>query len=156
MKRIGLVMLAILLAACNFHANKPGHGEESVTINANDSGQVNFNLPFMSGSVKLPEGAMHNGEFDIDGVKMFPGGKITGVSVFAQDKGSTVTMAFSAPASPEQVRTYFIDQFKQKGAKAALTGDSVSGTTKDGDPFVIQVAQAAQGSQGKITIQDKD
>jgi hypothetical protein len=153
MNRAVFLILAALLAGCEVHSKR---ADDNVTINASDSGQVDFNLPFVKGSVKLPEGAMRNGEFDIDGVKMYPGGKITGVSVFAKDKGATVTMAFNAPAAPDQVRAYFVDQFKKKGAKASLVGDSISGTTRDGDPFVIQVGTAAQGSQGKIEIQDKD
>jgi hypothetical protein len=156
MNRSVLVLLAPLLVGCNVHANNPANDNGTVTINADDSGQVEFNLPFVSGNVKLPEGMMQNGDFDIDGVKMVPGGQITGVKVNAADKGSTVDIAFSAPTSPDQVRAYFLDQFKQKGAAVAQTGDAVSGKTRDGDAFTINVGPAPQGSQGKITIQDKD
>jgi hypothetical protein len=89
--------LATLLAGCNSHT-KSQAGDETASINADESGKVDFNLPFVNGSVKLPEGVMHNGEFDIDGVKMIPGGKVTGVSVLAAEKGSDVDIAFSAPA----------------------------------------------------------
>ena len=156
MKHAALLMLVPLIAACNVQPKNPASGDDKVTINADDSGQVNFNLPFASGSVKLPEGTFKNGDFDIDGVKMIPGGKITGVSVFAADKGANVNLAFSAPASPDQVRAYFLDQFKLKGVQAAAAGDSVSGKTKDGEAFVISVGPAAQGSQGKIAIHSND
>ena len=156
MKRLALLMLVPLVTACNMHSKNPANDNGSVTINASDSGQVEFNLPFVSGSVKLPEGVMKNGEFDIDGVKMVPGGKITGVSVFAADKGSTVDIAFSAPTSPEQVRAYFLDQFKQKGAQVAQAGDAITGKAKDGDAFTITAGPAAQGSQGRIAIQSED
>jgi hypothetical protein len=148
-------MLATLLAGCNSHT-KSQAGDETVSINADESGKVDFNLPFVNGSVKLPEGVMHNGEFDIDGVKMIPSGKVTGVSVFAADKGSDVDIAFSAPASPDQVRAYFLDQFKQKGASVAQAGDAITGKTRDGSEFTIDVGAAASGSQGKITVHDKD
>lgn len=156
MNRSAIFILVPLLAACNVHSKNPANDNGNVTINANDSGQVEFNLPFVSGSVKLPEGTMHSGDFDIDGVKMVPGGKITGVSVFAADKGSNVDIAFSAPTSPDQVRAYFLDQFRQKGADVARAGDAISGKTRDGDAFTIDVGPAAQGSQGKITIHDND
>jgi hypothetical protein len=148
-------MLATLLAGCNSHT-KSQAGDETVSINADESGKVDFNLPFVNGSVKLPEGVMHNGEFDIDGVKMIPGGKVTGVSVFAAEKGSDVDIAFSAPASPDQVRAYFLDQFKQKGANVAQAGDAITGKTRDGSEFKIDVGAADSGSQGKITIHDND
>jgi len=138
------------------HSKNPANDNGTVTINASDSGQVEFNLPFVSGSVKLPEGVMHNGNFDIDGVKMVPGGKITGVSVFAADKGSNVDIAFSASTPPDQTRAYFLDQFKQKGAQVALAGNAITGKTKDGDAFTINVGPAAQGSQGMIAIKSND
>jgi hypothetical protein len=65
-------------------------------------------------------------------------------------------MSFTAPAAPDQVRAYFVDQFKKQGVEAALSGDSVSGKSKDGSPFTIQVSPASNGSQGKIVIQSKD
>jgi hypothetical protein len=156
MKYAAFLVLVPLLAACNVHSKNPADGDERVTINADENGQVDFNLPFVSGSVKLPEGMMKNGDFDIDGVKMVPGGKVTGVSVFAADQGSNVDIAFSAPVSPDRVRAYFLDQFKQKGAEVAQAGDAVSGRTQDGDAFVIRVQPAGQGSTGTIAIEDKD
>ena len=69
---------------------------------------------------------------------------------------SNVEMAFTAPAPPEQVRSYYIDQFKKQGVEAAVSGDAVTGKSKDGNPFRIQIRPAASGSQGKIVVQDKD
>ena len=157
-----MIRTALLLAgmtsltACNVHGKKPHDGDEKVMIKADENGEVTFNVPFASGQVKLPEGMMTNGDFDIDGVKMVPGGTISGLNVDAGDKGGTVDIAFKAPGSPDDVRSYFASQFKDKGVDAAIAGDSVTGKTKDGDPFVITVTSAAQGSQGTIKIQDKD
>jgi hypothetical protein len=155
MKRSALLILVPLLAGCNVHPKNPANGDENVSIHADESGQVSFNVPFASGRVKLPEGAMRNGEFDIDGVKMIPGGTITGFNLDAGHEGGTVHFGFKAPASPENVRAYFVDEFKKQGMEAAVAGKSVSGKTKDGDPFVISVEPAAQGSQGTISIQSK-
>jgi len=147
---------AATLAACNVHHKNPVEGDENVTINAAENGQVTFNLPFATGQVKLPEGVMENGDFDIDGVKMVPGGTISGLNVDGRDKGSTVDISFKAPGSPDDVRSYFIEQFKAKGVDAALADDTIIGKTRDGEAFVISVAPAAQGSQGSIKIQDND
>lgn len=156
MRRAAFLFLVPLVAACNVHSKNPAAGDENVSIKAAENGEVKFNVPFASGQVKLPEGTMSKGDFDIDGVKLMPGSSITGFSVFGGEKGSTVNFAFKAPASPDNVRAYFVDQFRQKGVEAAVAGDAVSGKTKDGDPFVIRVEPAAQGSQGTIAIQDKD
>ena len=145
-----------LLGGCNIHSKNPADSDENVTITADDGGNVSFNLPFVKGQVQIPNGFMHNGNFDIDGVKLMPGSQVTGFSVFAQNKGSVVNAGFTSPAAPDQVRSYFVDQFKAKGVEASLAGDTVSGKTRDGSPFTIQVASAASGSKGVIVIHAKD
>lgn len=154
MPRLTFVLLvpAIGLAACNV---SKGSGGDNVSIKADDSGQVSLNLPFAKANVKLPASAIHSGQFDIDGVKMMPGATMHGFNMDAGDKGATIHLGFDAPASPDQVRTYFLDQFKQKGDQAALSGTAISGKTNDGDSFVIDVVPAPQGSTGTIAIQSK-
>jgi hypothetical protein len=99
---------------------------------------------------------MHNANFDMDGVKLMPGSSVTGFNLDAHDEGATVEMRFTAPASPDEVRAYFMSQFKDHGVEVALAGDAVTGKSKDGDPFTIQIGPASSGSQGKIVIESKD
>jgi hypothetical protein len=138
------------------HSKNPADGDENVSIKADENGQVAFDVPFANGQFKLPEGAMHKGNFDIDGVKLPLGSSMTGFNLDAHDKGATVDMAFTAPGAPDQVRSYFLDQFKQKGVEASASGDGVSGKSKDGSLFTIHLQPAGGGSQGKIEIRSKD
>ena len=154
MNRSAIVLLSALLAACNVHSKNADN--DNVDVNADASGHIAFDLPFAKGQVKVPSGWMHNGNFDIDGVKLMPGSEVTGFSLDAHDKGSTVNMSFSAPQPPDQVRSYFVSQFREKGINASLSGDSVTGKSKDGSPFAIQVTPAATGSKGTIRIEDRD
>jgi hypothetical protein len=156
MNRSSLLLLVPLLAGCNVHSKNPANGDENVTIHADENGHIAFNLPIAQGQVKVPTAMMHNGNFDIDGVKLMPGSSVTGFNLDAHDNGATVDMSFTAPASPDEVRAYFLDQFKKQGVEAALAGDAVAGKSKDGSPFTIQVGTAPNGSQGKIVIHDKD
>jgi hypothetical protein len=156
MNRYLLLMALPLLAGCNVHSKNPADGNENVSIRADQSGQIAFNLPIAEGRLKVPAGMMHNGDFDIDGVKLMPESSMTGFNINSHDDNTTVEMSFNSPASPEEVRAYFVDQFKKQGVEAALAGDAVTGKSKDGSPFVIRVSQAPNGSAGKIEIQDKD
>lgn len=156
MRREALLIIPVLLAGCDVQLKNPGNADENVTMNGDATGQVTFDLPFAKGQVKVPAGAMETGEFDIDGVKMIPGGSLTGFSVFAADKGSTVDLAFKSPRSAEETRAYFLDQFRQKGVQATAAGDAITGKSKDGDPFEMHIGSAAKGSEGKITIHDND
>lgn len=157
MVRLGSLLLLIVLplGGCRV-SHGDGTGDANVTINAAETGQVSFNLPFAKGEVRLPQGAFANGQFDIDGVKMVPGGTVHGFNMHAGEKGATVHLAFDAPTSPEAVRTYFLQQFKEKGDVAEQSGNAISGKTKDGDSFIITVEPAAAGSSGSIAIQSKD
>lgn len=156
MKSSALLMLLPLLAGCNVHSKNPANGDENVSVHADDSGHISFNLPIGQGELKLPTTMMHNGNFDIDGVKLPPESSVNGFNLDAHDKGATVDLSFTNPKSPDEVRSYFLDQFKKQGVEAALSGDSVAGKSKDGSPFTIEVSSAAGGSQGKIMVQDKD
>lgn len=157
MTRFALLVLLPLLVGCdNVHSKNPISGDDNVSIHADDSGHIAFNLPIAEGQLKVPANFMHEGNFDMDGVKLMPGSSVTGFNIDAHNKGATVDLNFSAPASPDDVRSYYLEQFKKQGVEVALAGDAVTGTTKDGDPFTIHVSRAANGSNGNIVIQDKD
>jgi hypothetical protein len=156
MNRSPLLLLLPLLAGCNVHSKNPANDDENVSIHADDSGHIAFNLPIAQGQVKIPTSMMHGGNVDIDGVKLMPGSSVTGFNMDAHGNAANVDMSFTAPASPDAVRSYFVGQFKKQGTEAVIAGDAVTGKSKDGSPFTIQVRPAGGGSQGKIEIQSKD
>jgi hypothetical protein len=156
MNRSALFLIVPLLAGCNVHSKNPANGDDNVTIHADENGQIAFNLPIAEGQVKVPASMMHGGNFDIDGVRLMPGSQVTGFNVDAAHENATVDMSFTAPVPPNDVRSYFLDQFRQKHVEAAIAGDTVTGKSKDGNPFTIQVTPAPNGSQGKIVIRDTD
>ena len=156
MNRSALLLLLPLLAACNVQSKNPHRGDDNVSIHADESGHVSFNLPIAQGQVKVPAGFMHNGDVDIDGVKLMPGSQVTGFNVDASHGKANVDMSFNAPAAPDAVRSYFVEQFKKQDVEAAISGDAVTGKSKDGNAFAIHVTPAAGGSVGKIEIQSKD
>jgi hypothetical protein len=156
MNRSAFLLIVPMLAACNVHSKNPANDDENVTISADGNGQVAFNVPFAKGDIKLPASVMHNGDVDIDGVKMPAGTSMTGFHLDSANDVSNVNMTFTAPQSPDQVRSYFVDQFKKQGVEVALAGGAVTGKSKDGSPFTIKVGPGANGSQGTIVIQDKD
>src|SRR5206468_3774312 len=107
---------------------------------SDEGGNVSFDVPFAKGQIKLPSSLMNKGNIDIDGVKLMPGSQVTGFNVESHNDVSNVDMSFTAPASPDQVRSYFVDQFKKQGAEVSLAGNMVTGKSKDGNPFTIDVS----------------
>ena len=105
MTRFGFLLALPLLAACNVHGKYPKDGDENVRIHADESGNVAFNLPIAEGQVKIPGGFMHEGDVDIDGVKLMPGSNVTGFNLDSRNDVTNVNMSFTAPASPDEVRS---------------------------------------------------
>lgn len=156
MVRAPILMLMLSLAACKVDTKASANGDENVSIKADQAGNISFDVPFAKGQVKIPGGSLHGSNFDIDGVKLMPGSNVTGFSLQANGGPTTVKLSFTAPASPNAVRAYFVDQFKRKGVEAVAAGDTVTGKSKDGSPFVIRVAPAAGGSSGTIEVEDDE
>ena len=157
MNRFSVLLALSLLAACNVDYKSADGKDDKVAINADDTGKVSFDVPFAKGQVQLPETIMHNGDIDIDGVKLMPGSKVTGFSVMAgEGKEANVNIGFSAPKPPAEVRAYFASAFTKQGAQTALTGDSVTAKTKDGDDVAVTVGADGAGSKGMIAIKSKD
>ena len=156
MKSAALLALAVFASACDVRAKHLADGDDHVSINADEGGEVSFNMPFVQGQVKLPQSALADSKFDIDGVQMIPGGRTTGFNLQSAEGDTTVKMAFAASKSPDEVRSYFVDEFKRQGVAASLSGNSVTGKSKDGDAFAIDVEPASEGSKGTITIRSKD
>lgn len=156
MRRSVLLLLLAPLSGCSVHSNSAANGADDVSIQADENGKVAFNLPFANGSVDLPRSMMRNGNIDIDGVKLMPGSSVTGFDMHGGDHGASVNIAFSAPQPPDQVRAYFTDQFRKQGVEVALAGDALTGKSKDGSAFTIEVTRAGSGSKGTIVTNDKE
>ena len=156
MNRFALLALPLVLAGCNVHSKDRADGDDNVSVSGDASGNISFDVPFAKGQLKIPSGFMHEGNVDIDGVKLMPGSQVTRFNMNSRDKVSVVEIAFTSPQAPDQVRAYFVDQFHKHGAEASVAGDTVTGKSKDGNPFTIQVSPSGSGSQGKIQAQDDD
>jgi hypothetical protein len=165
----------LLLGACGAHEDKADHGDAtevavSTEGDASSDGSVSVSASGAASSVsikgdgvdinaKLPGLDMSdiNADFDIDGVGLYPGSKVTNVNVNAtstdgkEGKG-TVKFGFTAPASADTVAAWYAGEFAKAGLKATRTGAKVSGSTKDGDPFTINISPDGTGSKGEIEV----
>jgi hypothetical protein len=156
MTRFVIFLAVPLLAGCNVHSKDSPKGDDKVSVKADESGNISFDVPFAKGQIKLPAGFMHEGEVDIDGVKLMPGSQVKGFNLDSHNDLTNVELAFTTPATPDQVRSYFLDQFKQKGVEATVSGDAVTGKSKDGKPFRIEIAPGPGGTQGKLVVEDHE
>lgn len=132
----------------NVSISADGKGS-SISING-DGVNINADLPGING---LDIGS----DFDIDGVKLYPGAKITSINITADEaraKGQqgVVNFGLTAPAAPDVVLAWYAKAFADKGLTTTTKGRMLSGTTKDGNAFAIELAPAGTGSKGKVRI----
>ncbi len=120
------------------------------------TGQVSINAPGFSGKFSLPKIQLDAKNFDLNGVHLYPGSKIKGMSIFADhgdgdEKSGKVRVSFDSPADPATVRTWFADKLAKADFKLTASGDSLTGTDEKGDPISIKLTPAADGhSTGEI------
>ena len=164
-----LIPPMMLLAACGSEEKKSESGTE-VSINAGDEhGGVQIKTGKDGGNIKIGgDGAAIDinipdfvdldieSDFDIDGVKLYPGSKVTTVNVDANDKNgadkAVVKLGFTSPAAPTKAADWMAGEFAKKGVKVTRTGDTLAGKDKDGADFRINFAPDGANAKGAVVI----
>lgn len=149
--------IALPLVACH----QPEQGT-SVTINADggntlasvdgNSGDMKFDIPGMSGQIKLPKVQLDASNFDLNGVRLYPGSTINGFNI-ASGGRDTVTIGFTSPGSADQVRGWFQERLGNVGFTVKPDGLGLVGTTDEHKPFRLTLAnQGAGHAKGMIVL----
>lgn len=131
---------------------KSGEGEAS--IRADKDGRVAVKAPGFEGSIKLPKFDLGADNFEVDGLKLYPGSTIASLNVDAnQDKGGedSVRVQFDAPAAADKVRNWFQEQMQTAGFTVAAKDGQLSGKTSEGSDFTLDI-DAAGGSKSRGTL----
>jgi hypothetical protein len=152
--KFAILLPALALVACsdadnrssadiNFSGDFSNGSEVAITADS-DTGKVGVKLPGFEAKLNLPKAMLDKSNFELDGVKLYPGSKVTGVNVDAGSgsKQDSVRIAFSAPAKPGIVRDWFVKSFTDKSVSVTPSATGLSGTDKDGSPFTMTLADA--------------
>lgn len=165
-----LIPPMMLLAACGSEGKAHGEGTE-VSINADgDSGGVRINAGKDGGNIEIDgeDGTAINidvpdfvdldleSDFDIDGVKLYPGSHVTKVDVNATDRNgadrATVKLRFTSPAAPAKAADWMAGEFAKKGVKVTRSGDTLAGKDSDGADFTISFGPDGKTAKGEVVI----
>lgn len=160
--------LAIGLAACG-SKNEPDEGTtisidatsetgKKVEISADGkSGNVGFKVPGLDANIRLPKKLLDDSNFDIDGVKLYPGSTVETVNITANKQAgkgeqADVRIGFTSPTDPAKVGDWFKDQFGKESIKLNDEGGKLTGTTKDGEAFTIELAEKDGKTAGTVIV----
>lgn len=161
MKPIWLVLpVAAALAACG------GDGEGtsisiqgdngSVTAAADKDGKVSVKAPGFEGSIKLPKFNIGAENFEVDGVKLYPGATVASLNIDDRQDGSKsggVNVTFDAPADAARVRDWFREQMEGAGFTVTGNRDELTGKTKSGSPYTLKIDGTGDArSRGTLTV----
>lgn len=161
MKPIWLVLpVAAALAACG------GGGEGtsisiqgdngSVTAAADKDGKVSVKAPGFEGSIKLPKFNIGAENFEVDGVKLYPGATVSSLNIDDRQDGTKsggVKVTFDAPAEATRVRDWFREQMEGAGFTVTGNRDELTGKTKSGSPYTLKIDGTGDAkSRGTLTV----
>lgn len=153
----GALALPLTLGACGANITV-NDADGNVTIGTDDNGVTSVKMPGVDASIKLPKVDIKEADFDVSGVKLYPGSTVRDFNLDASDTGTDthkgrVSLAFEAPASLDKVQAWFRDNMAKRGFKVAAQGNGFAGTTNDGEPVTLELsAVGAEKSKGKMTV----
>lgn len=154
---------ALLLAACNDGPGtsisidaKGDDGNGAVTVDKD--GRVSVKAPGFESSIKLPKIQIDAEDFEINGLRLYPGSTIDDLNVDAKDNAGgkdegTVRVGFAAPAASGAVRDWFRKSMADKGFTVEAKGSGLAGKTRDGDPFTLELTPGGEGrTRGVLAV----
>ncbi len=152
--------LPLTLAACGTGSdtNISIHDADGdVNISTDAEGHASIKLPGIDASIKVPKLNVTAENFEVNGVKLYPGSTIRDVNVDAHDgsgdNDGRVAAKFEAPGSLEKVQAWFRDAMAKHHFKVAAQGTGFAGTTDDGQPVTIELnPDGADKTKGAITV----
>lgn len=145
----------LALAACNRSDDgtvsmSADGGNISGAVNR-DTGEMKIDVPGFQGSVKLPKMEFDAGNFELNGVKLYPGSRIENVDVSGKD--GDVRVRFSSPADPGAVQGWFQQRLGKAGFDVKANGQGLAGTTDEHKSFRLDLTpDGADHAQGTIVI----
>ena len=163
-----LIPPMMLLAACG--SDEKAKDATEVSINAgDDQGGVRIKAGKDGGNIRIGgDGAAIDidipdfvdldieSDFDIDGVPLYPGSKVTTVNIDANDAQgadrAVVKLGFTTPAAPAKAAEWMAGEFAKKGVTVTRTGDVLAGKDKDGSDFRIDFAPDGANAKGEVVI----
>lgn len=167
-----LVPMLLAVAACDrdgtgttLSINSEAGAGNGFAATVSNQGEVAITSPVFSGKLKLPKLDMDAEDFDMNGVHLYPGSRITGIDV--QSRGSDgregtgsegtgkgrVRVSFDSPAAPQKVIGWFAERLNNAGYKVQPQKSDLIGTTEDDKPFRMELSPAGEDkAKGTILI----
>ena len=164
MRALMILAPALLLAACGSNDAATDDGTQiSINGGANGNGfsagigkdgRVAIDVPGFKANIDLPKVQLDAGDFDINGVSLPAGSKITNMNIAGNgDRDAGVRVSFASPIGTAAVREWFQGKLAAKGFTLSAQGDSLKGTTDEGKAFSLTTkANGTGASESELIV----
>ena len=128
-------------------------------------GQFSIDAPGFDLKFDIPEGMTENADIDSDSDVLYPGARLTGMHIQAEEGTGrdSVELRFASSAAPQAIAAWYRDPARAEtlavtSVRQDGSGLVVEGTeTDDGDPFTLRLnAGEAGGTDGRLILSDTD
>ena len=161
--KLALLLPVALLAACERKGEeatveiRSGNGSTEINAQPGKESRLTIDTPAVKADIKVPFLSAMTERMEIDGVKLYPGSKIAGVNINANEdkEDGRFTLRFQAPAAREKVADWFRQQFAENGFKMTLQGSRFTGTNDEGNPVTLDLSDGPNGTAGEIRIAER-
>lgn len=156
-----LAAAALALGACDVDVGDGAGSSDNVSAEGTaEENQMSISAPGFEMKVKLPEGVRQDANFDSDSDLFYPGAKLAGMHIQANDGGG-VELRFTSPDAPDKVRAWYRDaartEFKIGDEQRDGAAIRLQGITGDNQaPFKLSLSPAGSGTEGVLTISDRN
>lgn len=160
MIRYSIALLPLALAACGGPGGNITINDKdgNVSITSDGEGRTTIKAPGVDISAKLPRIELDAADFDINGLKLYPGSRIRDFKVNAADRDASggndhVALSFDAPAPLATIQAWYRDAMTKQGFTVSPHGTGLAGTTDEGQPVTLELqADGAGKSKGTLTL----
>lgn len=167
MRLLPLIIALPLLASCSVKADSD---KKTASVSIGDSilpgdsslsdKGLKIDADGFKAALEIPGMEIGGKKFDLDGMKLYPGSSVKGMTVQARakdgEKKGTVRVTFTSPASPDSVLAFAEKEAAREGYAVGRSGLGLTGS--DGKDKLIAYIVAAEGSgtRGSVTLSDKN
>ncbi|HXH16897.1 MAG TPA: hypothetical protein VNJ10_12280 [Sphingomonas sp.] len=118
-----------------------------------NTGEMNIDVPGFKGAIKLPKIKIDTSNFDLNGVRLYPGSSIKTLNIVGDGNAAGLRVAFDSPATPAIVRDWFAERLGKVGYVVHPEGTNLIGTTDENKPFRLELApDGTDKATGTIVI----
>jgi hypothetical protein len=162
--RVALLLPIALLAACERKGHdatveiRSDNGSTQISAQPGKESRLKIDTPGVKADIQVPFLGALTEKMVIDGVRLYPGSKIAGVNINADDRKDSgqFNLHFQAPAGRDKINAWFQQQFDANGFKMTLQGNRFTGTNDEGHPVTLDMRDGPNGTtEGELRIEGK-